>query len=151
MKYIVSFFFVLLLSAQHSALSTAHAQSKLSPMVAIDAPPPVPPAISFSITEVKFGGQATEVESCIHVQIINLSKTPQRITAIYVEDEKNYSLPSPSKKMFPLTLSPTKNIDISVCFKPNAAKTYPSQLVVKTEQDSVILPISGKGMKPADL
>jgi len=151
MKYIFSFFFVLALSTQHLALSTAHAQTKLSPMVAIDAPPPVQPTISFNMQEVKFGGQATEVESCIHVQIINTSKTPQRITAIYVEDERNYSLPSPNKKMFPLTISPTKNLDVSVCFNPKAAKSYPSRLVVRTESDSSTLPISGKGMKPADL
>src|SRR5580765_4096432 len=116
MKYIISFFFLLSLSTQHSALSTSQAQTKLSPMVSIDAPPPVPPPISFNMTEVKFGGQATEVESCIHVQILNTSKTPQRITAIYVEDEKNYSLPSPNKKMLPLTISSTKNFDVSVCF-----------------------------------
>src|SRR5689334_3813285 len=61
--------------------------AQLPPAVAIDAPPPAPPPIGFTMKELplrdlRFGAQGVGIESCIHVQLVNQTKAVQQITSI---------------------------------------------------------------------
>jgi hypothetical protein len=145
-------------------LTPAIAQKKMKPvapplgdgvtatpkLVAIDAPP-VPPALTLNINELKFGSQGVNVESCMYVGISNTSATAQTITRLFTDDDKNYSIPSPAQKMLPISIQPHNEVKISVCFKPAKIGEYKSRLVVKTSQDSAVIPVSGKGIKPEDV
>jgi len=118
--------------------------------VAIDAPV-IPPPFAFNMPQIRFGAQASGIESCIKVTITNVTNSPQVITQLFVDDEKNYSIPSPSQKMLPISVPPKKPFDLSLCFKPAKIGTYKTRLTLKTISDSIILPIDGKGMKPEDI
>lgn len=118
--------------------------------VAIDAPHKTPP-LSFNITELKFGSQGTGVQSCMYVTVTNVSPAPQTLIGLSTDDDKNYSIPSPSQKMLPISIQPRSNLTISVCFKPEKIGSYKSRLVFKTPEDSTVIPIDGKAIKPEDV
>ena len=40
---------------------------------------------------------------------------------------------------------------ISVCFKPEKTGEFKTRLVIKTPQDSTVIPVDGKGIKPEDV
>jgi hypothetical protein len=163
MKYLLLFFLIFI------SLSTApsfaqkqkkktHPQVEVPPqppipltpkMVAVDAPPP--PTLSFDLTEIKFGSQSVSVQSCIYVKITNTGKKPVKMTGIYSSDRKNYSIPSPSLQMFPMTLNADLDMTISVCFKPEKLGEFNSNLIVRTEDDSIMIPITGKGITAEDV
>ena len=119
-------------------------------MVDIDTPPP-PPPFAFNVGELKFGAQGTSVQSCLYVTITNLSPIPQEMTKLFTYDEKNYSIPSPSTAMLPIKVQPQSNLTISVCFKPDKVGEFKTKLVIRTPNDSVVIPVSGKGIKAEDV
>jgi hypothetical protein len=119
--------------------------------VAVDAPPPKPPPLISNINELRFGSQATGVESCLQVTITNISQAAQTITKLFTGDEKHYTIPSPSQKMLPVNIQPHSNLVLSLCFKPEKPGQFKTRLVITTPQDSLVLPVDGKGIKPEDV
>ena len=120
-------------------------------LVAIDAPPPPPPPLVSNINELRFGAQATGVESCLQVTITNTSAAAQTISKIFTGDPKHYTIPSPSQKMLPISIQPHSNLALSLCFKPEKVGEFKTRLVIGTPMDSVVLPVDGKGIKPEDV
>ncbi|MBS1904701.1 MAG: hypothetical protein JSS75_13425 [Bacteroidetes bacterium] len=112
--------------------------------------PPIPP-FAFNLSEMKFGAQGIGVQSCMYVQITNTAAVPQVIKKLYVVDGKDYSIPSPSQQMLPITVPQTSNVTISVCFKPTTPGDHNTNLTMVTDRDSIVLPIQGKGLKAEDL
>jgi hypothetical protein len=167
MKSVVSFFLasLIIFSGSQNFLLAQKVVTKISskntnpvpadPLsVAIDAPPPPPPPpppFAFSVGELKFGAQGTGIESCIKVTITNMTNSSQTITRLFCDDEKNYSIPSPTQKMLPISIQPRTTFDISICFVPEKVGVYKTRLVIGTPEDSSVLPVSGKGMKPEDI
>ncbi len=153
------------------ALTPASAQKKVKPAVKlapapIQAPPPeVPngptyidvdappslPAFTLNVTELKFGSQGVGVESCMYVTITNPGGAAQTMTQLSVDDEKRYSIPSPSHQMLPISIQPKSSLTISVCFKPEKVGEFKSRLVIKSAMDSSVIRIDGKGIKPEDV
>jgi len=119
--------------------------------VAIDAPKPTPPPLVSSVTELKFGLQGIGVESCLQITITNMSAVAQTLTNLFTDDEKRYSIPSPSHQMLPISIQPRSILTISVCFKPEKIAEYQTRLVIKTPLDSIVIPTSGKGIKREDV
>jgi len=121
--------------------------------VAIDAPIPAmtKPPFAFNLPELKFGAQGTAIESCSKITITNMSSSTQTITGIFCDDNKNYTIPTPEQKMMPMRVEARKNFEISVCFKPVKVGEYKTRLVIRTANDSSVLPVSGKGLKPEDM
>jgi hypothetical protein len=115
----------------------------------------VPPPFAFNMPQIRFGAQATGIESCIKLQITNVTSTPQAITRLEFRGESSqltaFEIPSPSQKMLPISVPPRKPFEISVCFKPASVGSYKTRLIIRTATDSVVLPIDGKGMKPEDI
>ena len=118
--------------------------------VSIDAEP-VPPPFTFNISELHFGSQGIGVESCMYVTITNSSAAAQTMTGLSVDDEKQYSIPSPSHQMLPISIQPKSNLTISVCFKPGKVGQFKTRLVIKSSVDSSVIPVDGKGIKPEDV
>jgi hypothetical protein len=87
----------------------------------------------------------------MYVQITNTVPTEQRIKRLYVADGKDYSIPSPSQQMLPITVPANSGVTISVCFKPLTPGDHDSYLAVVTERDSFSVKIQGKGLKVEDL
>lgn len=126
------------------------------PVNGVAPPPPIggmppPPPFTFNLSEMKFGAQGIDVQSCMYVQITNTSRTTQVIKKLYVADGKEYSIPSPSQQMLPVSVQPTSSMTISVCFKPTKPGDHNSYLALLTEKDSFALNIQGKGLKKEDL
>jgi hypothetical protein len=120
-------------------------------MVAIDAPPPPPPPLSCNVTELHFGSQASGVESCLQIMITNTSAAAQTITNISTNDQKRYTIPSPSHQMLPISIQPHSNLTLSVCFKPEKTGEFKTRLVIASLTDSLVIPVDGKGIKPEDV
>ncbi len=118
--------------------------------VAIDAPP-ITPAFTLNVKELKFGSQGVGVESCMYVTISNPGGAAQTMTQLSVDDEKRYSIPSPSHQMLPISIQPKSSLTISVCFKPEKVGEFKSRLVIKSAMDSLFISIDGKGIKPEDV
>ncbi len=116
-------------------------------LVAIDAPPP----LVCTMSELKFGSQATGVQSCLQITVTNSSQAPQTITKLFTDDEKRYTIPSPSHQMLPISIQPHSPLTLSVCFKPEKVGEFKTRLVISTPQDSIVIPIDGKGIKPEDV
>ena len=117
-------------------------------LVSIDAHPP---ALATSVTELKFGSQGIGVESCLQITINNVSNSAQTLTQLSTDDQKRYSIPSPSHEMLPISIQPKSMLTISVCFKPEKTVEYKTRLVIKTPTDSIVIPTSGKGIRPEDV
>ena len=118
--------------------------------IAIDDPPLVDP-ITLNVKELKFGSQGVGVESCMYVTITNTSGGAQAMTRLSIDDGKRYSIPSPSQQMLPISIQPKSNLTIGVCFKPEKVGEFKTRLVITTAQDSVVIPVEGKGIKPEDV
>ncbi len=116
-------------------------------------PPPTEPIPSFvfNVNEVRFGGQGIGVQSCMYVTLINTTSAPQTVKRLYVADEKNYAIPSPTPQMMPITIQAKGQLTISICFKASAVGEHNSRLVLLTPGDSVSVGVQGKGLKPEDL
>ena len=130
---------------------TAAAHPVIPPnYVAVDGDQ-VPPPFTFNISDLHFGSQGIGVESCMYVTITNSSNAAQTMPRLSVDDEKRYSIPSPSQKMLPISIQPKSNLTISVCFKPEKVGDFKTRLVIRSGFDSSIIPIDGKGIKPEDV
>ncbi len=112
--------------------------------------PKLPPSFSFSLSEAKFGAQSIGVQSCVYVTITNKTPAAQIIRDLYVVDDKDYSVPSPSRQMYPISIQPNNNVVISVCFKPLAVGDHNTKLMLISTSDTLILPIQGKGLRSED-
>ncbi|MEP7235663.1 MAG: hypothetical protein ABI778_10235 [Ignavibacteriota bacterium] len=112
---------------------------------------PPPPVLMSSIASLRFGAQASGVESCLQVTITNVSQAAQTLTKIYTTDESHYTIPSPSHEMLPINLQPHSSLTLSVCFKPDKPGDYKTHLAINTPADSVILPVEGRGIKTEDV
>ncbi|MEI8134297.1 MAG: hypothetical protein WCH46_04345 [bacterium] len=139
MKFILRNIFVLLI-ALLATYSTIVAQKNAKP-----------PALTISVPQIRFGAQAVGIESCIKISITNPGNVTQKILQLNTENDRIYSIPSPSQQMLPMNIQPHQTLEISVCFKPVKFGEFPSRLVVRTASDSTIIPISGKGMKTEDI
>ncbi|MDP4220256.1 MAG: hypothetical protein Q8916_03925 [Bacteroidota bacterium] len=137
--------------AQQTAPRPANPTPKDPKIVAADAPPPQQPALALNVPELKFGAQGVGVQSCMYVNITNTSAAAQTMIALSTDDEKNYSIPSPSHQMLPISIQPRTNVTISVCFKPGKIGDYKTRLVIKTPQDSFVIPVEGKAIRPEDV
>ena len=113
--------------------------------------PPLPPPLVCNMNELKFGSQAMGVESCLQVTITNTSPAAQTITKLFTDDDKRYSIPSPSHQMLPISIQPHSNLTLSLCFKPEKTGEFLTRLVIATPQDSIVIPVEGKGIKPEDV
>jgi hypothetical protein len=120
-------------------------------VVALDAPPPPPPSLALSMAQLRFGAQAVGIESCVKCKIRNLSGGSQTLTSLTIGDQVNYSIPSPSQKMLPMSIPAKQDLEISICFKPLKLGEFPTRLVVHSAFDSLVLPIDGKSMKAEDI
>ena len=125
-------------------------------------PPPPPPSMMSSIKkplhplmlnmpEIKFGSQGLGIQSCLYVTVTNIWKEAEMIKKLYIIDGKNYNIPSPSQQMLPVIIQPTGNLTMSVCFKPTNTGEHDTRLIIISNDDSVYLPIQGKGLKAEDL
>ncbi len=111
---------------------------------------PIPPFI-FNVNEVRFGSQGIGVQSCMYVTLINTTASPQTVKRLYVADQKNYAIPSPTPQMMPITIQAKGQLTISICFKASTVGEHNSRLVLLTTGDSVSVLVQGKGLKPEDL
>lgn len=137
-------------------IAAAQPTIPLTPPAIIPPPlgskPPMPPhPLMFNTNEVKFGSQGIGIQSCLYVTLTNVSQQPQVVKKLYVADAKDYNIPSPSQQMLPITIQPTSNLTLSVCFKPTKPGEHDSYLALVSGSDSIGFHIQGKGLKANEL
>jgi hypothetical protein len=143
---------ILLLTAFISI--SASAQKPAAPAAKIAAPgktDTTQPRLKFNLKEMGFGAQGVGTSGCQYIIIQNTSLENAVIKDISTPLSKIFTIPSPAKSMYPVTIQPKRSMTISVCFVPDKPGDYKSKITVLTDRDSTIVPVWGKGVRPEDV
>jgi hypothetical protein len=115
-------------------------------------PAPSPePKLSFSLKEMGFGSQGVGIIACQYLTVYNNSLDTLSIREITCNMGKIFTVPSPAKSMYPVVMYPKRSMTISVCFTPDKPGEFKNLITFKMANDSLSIPIWGKGIKPEDI
>lgn len=109
------------------------------------------PALEFDQKEVKFGAAGTGIQTCQYVTIKNVTDQPQVVIGLQTAHPTQFSVPSPSQEMLPITIRRGGTMTMSVCFTPDKVGEFKTELTLRTGKETIKVPISGKGIKPEDV
>ncbi len=113
--------------------------------------PAAEPKLSFSLKEMGFGSQGMGIISCQYLTIHNNSLDTLSIQEITCNMGKVFTVPSPAKSMYPVLMNPKRSMVVSVCFTPDKPGDFKGRISFKMANDSLSIPVWGKGIKPEDI
>ncbi len=144
---------VLLLTTAFAELSpaTTFAQPNRG---ADQRPPGVPapgstgqPPVVFERTSLDFLTQGINQENCANIPLSNKGDGPRTMTILRSSDPVHFRVNSPVQEMMPMLLEPHSSVFINVCFKADRQKEYKATLLAVVDNDTVTIPLTGKGIK----
>jgi len=105
------------------------------------------PPVVFERTSLDFLTQGVDQENCANVPLSNKGDGPRTMTILRSSDPKHFRVNSPVQEMMPMLLEPHSSVFINVCFKADKQKEYKATLMAIVDNDTVIIPLTGKGIK----
>lgn len=107
--------------------------------------------LKFNLKEMGFGAQGVGIIACQYLTIQNTTLENMQIADIYSTLPKEFTIPSPSRAMYPVNIQPKRSLTVSICFTPDFVTSFRGNLIVKTMKDSTVIPIWGKGISPSEI
>lgn len=109
------------------------------------------PSLEFDQKEVKFGASGAGIQTCQYLTVKNTTDQPQVVIGLQTSNPAQFSIPSPTQEMLPITIRRGGTMTMSICFTPDKVGDFKTELSLRTGKEVVKLPISGKGIKPEDV
>ena len=110
--------------------------------------------LKYNLKEMGFGAQGVGIIACQYLVITNTTLENIQLADMYATLPKQFTIPSPSRAMYPVNIQPRRSLTVSICFTPDRVSSYKGNLIVKRAgkmADSTVIPIWGKGIDPNDI
>ncbi len=105
------------------------------------------PEVAFDRPTVDFLTQGVQQENCSNMPLMNKSDRPKMLTMLRSDDPAHFRINSPVQEMMPMQLEPHGSLYINICFRADKEKEYHSRVIAVFGEDTVVLLVSGKGVK----
>lgn len=105
------------------------------------------PEVAFDRPTIDFLTQGVQQENCANMPLTNKSDRPKMLTLLQSEDPVHFRINSPVQEMMPMQLEPHGSVYINICFRADKEKEYHSKVLAVFGEDTVVLLVSGKGVK----